>query len=126
MIDTVSITIWGRYFTLPVEYDCYQGESVTQEQVDALKEFITRDDWIAKAQSQVECYCKDQVLADESNSKKNNVFSYVIPECVFVKRDSKHPRVVLMCRYRYDIEHGIAIVFSTDGFVSVGSQESVL
>ena len=31
-----------------------------------------------------------------------------------------------MCKYRYDIEHGLAVVFATDGSVTVGLQDFIL
>lgn len=126
MIDKASISIWDRLFSLPVEYDCYQGELVTQEQIDALNVFLSHKEWIEASKSQVENYCRNQVLADDENCKKDNVFSYIIPESIFVKREHPHPRIALMCKYRYDLEHGLAIVFSTSGSVAVGSQDVIL
>ena len=31
-----------------------------------------------------------------------------------------------MCKFRYDVEHGLAVVFASDGTVSVGGQDDVL
>lgn len=83
-------------------------------------------EWLEQAKKSVEKFCKDQVKRDKENDKKDNIFSYVKPEYVFVKRDEKQPRVALMCKYRYDLEHGLAIVFSSDGKISVGSQDIIL
>ena len=127
MIETVSISIWGRAFSLPIVYDCFEGESITEKQIESLNQFIAHKEWIATAKNQVEEYCEKRVMEDEENIKKDNVFSYVMPEAVYVKRDPNKPRVALMCRYRYDLEHGLAIVFfPNDGAVSVGSQDIVL
>ncbi|MBQ2794298.1 MAG: hypothetical protein IJF05_06355 [Clostridia bacterium] len=126
MINTLDITIWSRAFSLPVEYDCYEGETVTREQIEAIQRFIKHMEWLEQAKKSVEKFCKDQVKRDKENDKKDNIFSYVKPEYVFVKRDEKQPRVALMCKYRYDLEHGLAIVFSSDGKISVGSQDIIL
>lgn len=126
MIESLEIIIWGRNFTLPIEYDCYEGETVTEEQVKALQHFISHSEWIANSKSYVEDFCKDQVMEDDENSKKDNIFSYIKPECIFVKRDKGHPRVALMCKYRYDLEHGLAVVFSSGGNVTVGIQDIIL
>ncbi len=126
LTETLKITIWDREFTLPVEYDCYEGEDVTPEQLSALEELTSHSSWIEKSKKSVEDYCREEVLADDDNQKKNNIFSYVKPERLFVKRDNKNPRVALMCKYRYDPEHGLAVVFSPDGAVTVGIQDIIL
>lgn len=126
MTKTLDLIIWGREFSLPVEYDCYAGESVTEEQISALKAFASHEDWIQKAKRQVEAYCKERVMEDPQNEKKDNIFSYIKPESLFVKRDEDHPRVALMCKYRYDPEHGLAVVFNAKGNATVGVQEMIL
>lgn len=126
MIKSLDITIWGREFSLPVEYDCYKGEAVTKEQMKALETFSSHTDWIANSKNYVEEFCNNQVMRDDENKKKDNIFSYVKPECVFVKRDKEHPRIALMCKYRYDLEHGLAVVFSSDGSIVVGIQDIIL
>ena len=126
MIKSLEINIWGRSFSLPIEYDCYEGETVTKEQEKALKHFISHSEWIEKSKSCVEEFCKAQVIEDDENSKKDNIFSYIKPECILVKRDKEHPRIALMCKYRYDLEHGLAVVFSSNGNVTVGIQDIIL
>lgn len=107
-------------------YDCYKGETVTAEQTAALKRFISHPDWIKNARDQVEAYYRDRPVEDEEDPQKDNIFHYVKPVYIFVKRDKSCPRVALMCEYRYDPEHGLAIVFSADGHVAVGQQDIIL
>ncbi len=126
MIESLETTIWGRKFTLPVEYDCYEGEEVTKAQIQALKHFKSHTEWIEQSESIVENHCREQVMSDEENTKKDNIFSYIKPECLFVKRDKENPRIAMMCKYRYDLEHGLAVVFSSDGEVTVGMQDIIL
>ena len=126
MIDSLEVSVWGRSFTLPVEYDCYEGEEVTEVQIQALKHFKSHTEWIEKSKRIVEDYCREQVMGDEDNTKKDNIFSYIKPECLFVKRDKDNPRIAMMCKYRYDLEHGLAVVFSSDGKVTVGIQDIIL
>ena len=126
MTKTLKLIIWDREFVLPIEYDCYKGEKVTKEQKMALKNFAAHTDWIEASKSQVEDYCREQVLEDEENQKKDNIFSYIKPEYLFIKRDADNPRVALMCKYRYDLEHGLTVIFSSDGTVTVGIQDIIL
>lgn len=125
MIELLKIIIWERGFSLPIEYDRYEGETVTKEQIKAAKRFISHPEWLEKSKTYVEEYCKVCVIEDEENIKMNNIFSYIKPEYVFVKREEK-PRIALMCKYRYDLEHGLAIVFSPNGEITVGIQDMIL
>ena len=65
-------------------------------------------------------------MSDDENAKIDNIFSYIKPECLFVKRDKGNPKIAMMCKYRYDLEHGLAVVFSSDGEVTVGMQDIIL
>lgn len=125
MINELNISIWERAFLLPIEYDCYDDEVVTDAQKSAVNILAIHPEWIASAKVQVECFCREEVLGDGENNKKNNIFSYVKPEYLFVKHEDK-PRVAIMCKYRYDMEHGLAVVFSADGDISVGPQDIIL
>lgn len=126
MTKSIQLEIWGRNFTLPVEYDCYEGEEVTKEQLQAFCQFKSHTDRIEQSKTIVEEYCRNQVMGDEENTRKDNIFSYIKPECIFIKRDKVNPRIALMCKYRYDIEHGLAVVFSSDREVTVGIQDMIL
>ena len=125
MINELSISIWERTFLLPVEYDCYDDEVVTDTQKSEVKTLTIHPEWIVSAKTHVERFCREEVIADSENNKKDNIFSYIKPEYIFVKCED-HPRVAIMCKYRYDIEHGLAVVFATDGSVTVGLQDFIL
>ena len=126
MTKSINIEIWGREFSLEIEYDCYSGESVTQNQIDAIERFSNNPKWIEKAKKSVEGFCKKDVQNDQENQKKDNIFSYIKPVGIFVKRDNMKPRVAIMCKYRYDPDHGIAVVFDHNGNVTVGLQDIIL
>ncbi len=125
MINALELQIWGRDFVLPVKYDCYKGEEITDKQEAAVAAFGRPHDWIAKSKRKVEEYCRAEVAEDNENEKKDNIFSYVKPEYLFVKRED-NPRIIMMCKYRYNPERGIAVVFSSDGGIVVGPQDLIL
>lgn len=126
MINIINIEIWGREFFLEVEYDCYAEETVEQYQIEAFERFCQNPEWIKKAKVNVEEFCKNDVESDSENLKKDNIFSYVKPIGIFVKHDKEHQRVAIMCKYRYDQEHGIAVVFDKHGQVTIGIQDIIL
>ena len=122
----VNINIWGREFSLEVKYDCYFGEEVTQCQKETFERFYYNPMWIEKAKRNVEMFCKKRVESDDENCQRDDIFSYIKPEYIFVKHDEKRPRIALMCKYRYDLEHGLAVVFDANGNVTVGIQDIIL
>ena len=126
MINSVEIEIWDRSFSLNIEYDCYEGEEITPKQIEAVERLRKNLHWISDAKKDVIKYCKPEVDKDSENQKKDNIFSYVKPEALFVKRDDKKSRIALMCKYRYDPEHGLAVVFDANGNVTVGTQDIIL
>lgn len=119
----LNIKIWNRDFDLKVIYDCYAGEQVLDEQKEALKNFSSNKKTIESSKDVVEKYClsqnKDEIGADEID----NIFKFIQPESIFVKRDCQ---VAILCKYKFDAEHGVAIVFK-DGLVAeVGNQDIIL
>ena len=65
-------------------------------------------------------------MADVSNSNKDNIFTYVKPVNIFVKHEEVNPRVAIMCKYRYDMEHGLAVVFMHDEKIIVGNEDIII
>ena len=125
MISTVDMEIWGRMFSVKVKFRCHSGEKVSVNQIAAFEKFVSKPQWIKNAKKQVEDFCKVQVEEDSSNQKKDNIFSYVRPDYIFVDR-SDVPNVAIMLNYRYDEEHGLAVVFDHNGNVTVGLQDIIL
>lgn len=123
MIKEFETTIWGRPFTLRIAYDCYKSESITESQIKAVETFINHPEWVEKSKQIVEEYCRKAVLEDKENQKKDNIFSYIKPDFLYAVRDGKNPRVALICKYRYDPEYGLAIIFTMNGKAIVGSQD---
>ncbi len=115
--------IWGRDFELKVVYDCYAGEEILPLQKDAFVEFSNNEELISSSLSNVKKYCIDENRDDIESGQIENIFKYVMPESIFVKRDG---RVALMCRYKFDLEHGIAVVFKGGRIEEVGSQDIIL
>lgn len=126
MIETLKITIWDREFQLPVRYDCYKGEQILQSQISMVETLSKKAEWIEKAKKEVVKFCKKAVKEDATNTKKDNIFSYVKPVSVFVKHDDEKPRIALMCNYKYDMENGLAVVFTQKGKITVGLQDIIL
>ena len=126
MIKKINVTIWGRDFQLDVMSNFYESDELSPKQIDSFNHFISNLNWIEKSKMEVEKYCKFDVENDEANNKKNNIFSYVKPKCIFIEDNVEIPRVALLLHYRYDPEHGLAVVFDSEGNITVGIQDIVI
>lgn len=126
MINNVALNIWDRQFSLAVEYNCHKDEVPTKRQERILKRFISHPEWIEKSKKAIELYCRDDVEKDVKNEKKDNIFSYIKPDYILIKRTDNQPYVALMCKYKYDIEHGIAVAFSSNGKATITIQDEIL
>lgn len=126
LINTGKIIIWGREFSLPIVYDTLKDGKILEEQLEAINTFLENSEWIENAKSVVVDYCREDFMDDDNNDKKDNIFSYIKPERIYVKHERDCPRVAIMCKYRYDPEHGLAVVFSSTGEVTVGIQDIII
>lgn len=119
-------TIWGRDFELDVRMECYPGETVLDSQENALTALLKATDSIEAAKKQVEEYVIANNKRRFPDGKMDNVFRYVMPASIFVPHNKKRSLAAILCNYRFDMEHGIAIVFENGAFQSVGPQDSIL
>lgn len=126
LIETLRLKIWGRDFSLPLVYDTLSDGVVAEKQMQAFENFKKHLEWIDASKAKVEEYCEADVLDDDNNQKKDNIFSYIKPESIYVDRKKEYPQVAIMCKYKYDPEHGLAVVFEAGGKVIVGIQDIIL
>lgn len=126
MIESVVLELWGKKLSVPVTYDCYSGEEITEQQIKALDLFLANESWIVDSENSVKEYCQKWVTEYFGESISDNIHDYILPMELFVKRDPDNPRIAIMCDFKYDPEHGLAIVFSHEGEVTIGSQDIIL
>ncbi|MDR0443216.1 MAG: hypothetical protein LBH44_07420 [Treponema sp.] len=121
-----KLSVWGREFDLDVEFDCYTGKEKQPYQEDAFKAFLSCSNLVDDSLDEVKKYCIDRD-EEKTGDVIENIFKYVIPQSLFIRRNSKSDHVVaLMCAYKFDEEHGIAVVFKNEQLDEVTDQGSVL
>lgn len=127
MMREETIWIWGREMTLPMVFDCYEGEKVLPYQRAALRWFLEDLTPLNAALPAVEEYCRAVDWEEFGDRPVENIFRYVMPQQIFVKRTDDDSRVVgLLCAYRFDAENGLAVVFRNEALERVGTQNIVL
>lgn len=48
-----------------------------------------------------------------------------MPQALYVKRNEKKRVVSLLCNYRFDEEHGIALTFENEKLKGIGTQDDI-
>ncbi len=118
------LKIWGREFELNIAYECYPGEEVLDSQ-RAEFELLKTTDVVDSALESVKEYVI-KTAGEQIEAPIENIFKYVMPKSVFVPHNKKSPSVAIMCNYKFDMEHGIAVVFENGKYKEVGIQNDVL
>lgn len=121
-----KMSIWERKFELPLMYECYAGEEVLESQKEAFAMLEDNAKELAESLDQVKKYVKETSTGQLEGDEIENIFKYVIPKSIFIPHSKKGYTVAIMCNYKFDIEHGIAVVFEKGQFKKVGPQDIVL
>ena len=117
--------IWGRQFDIEVVYDLFPDEALTETMKSAEKLFDEKcEDLLADSTPVVE-YCLND-KPESFDGSMDNIFKYVIPEQLYIANSDGERIMALLCAYRFDEEHGIAIVFKNEELSEIGSQDIIL
>jgi hypothetical protein len=123
LMSNKEIIIWGRQFELPIDFDIFPGETITDEMrkaTDALAGSHNFDEDL----DAVKEYCRKSNAA-ATEGKLDNIFRFVMPQSIYVCNDKKHT-VGLMCNYKFDPEHGIVLMYENNKLVEIGPQDIIL
>ena len=121
-----TMTIWERQYDLPVVFDCFDNEEVLPIQKQALEAFLKAENTIQESKKQLEKYILNDEYAEIEGNSIDNIFKYVIPTDLYIPRTLETRTVALLCDYRFDEEHGLAIIFENEQFKEIGEQDIVL
>ncbi len=122
-MSNVSMTIWGRMLNLSVAFDCYENEEVLPEQTEALDRLIGSGA-IEDSRTAVENYCLKKNQQEIGESSITNIFKYVMPYSLYVRRSVSSDRYVgLVCRYRFNPEDGLVVLFKNEKICDIGTTD---
>lgn len=125
-MNKCKINIWGRAFELPVTFECYSGEKVLESQKTAFTMVEDNANEVAESLDAVKKYVCETGGDQIADGVIDNIFKYVIPKNIFVPHIAKHRIAAIMCNYKFDMEHGIAVVFEDGKLKEIGAQDIVL
>lgn len=122
----IDVAVWGREMSLDVVFDCYEGESVLPVQERALESLLASWSVVDESLDAVKHYCLEESVEPIDDGAIDDIFEYVVPESLFVRRTENVRTIALMCDSQIDPEHGLAAVFRNEEFSEVGPQDIVL
>ncbi len=123
MQHNIDITIWGRAFKLDLVKQVFGDEQPTEIQEAATNWLMDNKDVFDSVKEDVFKYINKE--AEVPVSSDENIFKYVVPKAVYIPK--KQNRVVaLMCDYKFDFEHGMAIVFEEEKLKEIGVEDIIL
>ena len=123
-MSKVKANIWGREFELGVSYQNFPGEDITDNQRNTLAVIPSVDYGAAKIG--VEGYIRKFFSAELGDERLDNIFRFVMPKSVLITRAEGTRIFALMCNFKLDMEHGIAVIYEDEQLKAVGPQDLIL
>lgn len=120
------VDLWGKRFFLDVEYEAYDGDEVLPEQVGAVERLLAAWDVLEASLDRLKEYCLSESPEEIASDHIDDIFRYVVPTTLYALRDEDARVVSLLCEYRFDPEHGIALRFENEKLVEIGTQDIAL
>lgn len=124
-MNKINMNIWGREFNLPIMVKQFKGKEITDTQKEAIAEFESCEKIVNSVKADVENYILENGLKVTGVNEVDNIFKYVIPKSISVPK-AKERVVAIMCNYKFDMEHGIAIIFENEKLKNIGPQDLIL
>ena len=118
-MTSMKLNVWSREFDLPIEFDLYEGEVVSDNQKQALSEFETKNVCEGKlvknlllegTLDKLKEFCLDRNKEEIQGESIDNIFKYVVPQSLYVLRSETRRVVALMCAYKFDLEDRKSVV----------------
>ena len=123
-MNKMNVNIWDRDFELDIVYYNFPGEDITELQQETVEKIISVD--FSDSLDNIVNYIIEYDSAELNGEKIDNIFRYVMPKSILIDRDDENRVFAVMCDYKFDIEHGLAVVFENEKFKEVGSQDIIL
>jgi len=69
---------------------------------------------------------QSEVNKEEIGGEIDNIFKYIIPLDIYISRNQKQRTIAIMCKYKFDLEHGIAIIYRNGKLSKIGLQDIII
>ena len=124
-MNKLTTKIWGKEIPLRIIFEQYNEDPVLSNQIQGLDCFVEEIDKLSEASlNALKNYCKSN---DKSTGENiDNIFAYVKPYAIYVSRNEDVHEIALLCNFKLDPEHGVALVFRNEKFCKVGPEDIIL
>ncbi len=124
-MNEYKLLIWGREFDLDVVYELYDDEELTDTQQDTVLniEKVSFDD--PESRAKIVEYISNDYPDIETDVSDVNLFKYLIPKTIYVPQDDTRI-FALLFNYKFDEEHGFALVYENETLIDLGSEDIIL
>ena len=117
------LNIWNRDFEIDITYEIFSDKPVTEKQ-KAIADGLSAVDFSESLEGVIK-YIKKYNSRDLGEDRIDNIFRYVIPKRIYITQ-SEEEEFAIMCNYKFDMEHGIAVVYKGGKFKEAGPQDIIL
>jgi hypothetical protein len=126
-IETIGLNVWGTAYNLPVEYcDSIDADCAVAVEQSLLCFSANSAAIIEEARTAVTSYVQKTAYAI-GISDSESLEACVEPQMLLVRADEdKSVNIAVLCGFKYDPEHDLAMVFSDQKLVEVGNQDLVV
>lgn len=124
MNNSIEVVLWGRELKLDVVYQYYPGGGVNENQLNTLKLISTVD--FSEALVELKKYMIKNNSEEIEGESLENIYRFVMPRRVLITRETEKRVFAFMCNYKFDMEHGLAIIFENERFKEVGPKDIIL
>ncbi len=124
-MNNLKTTIWGRELDLDVVFDVCDGEKTDETQNNVFKSFVENIKKLDNCLPKVKEYCIEN--SNDQIKTVENIFKYVMPKTIYIPRSFDEKRTVaLLCNFKFDIDHGIAIIFQNEEYSEIGEESLIV
>lgn len=121
----LTTNLWGREFELKVYMEHCSDEEVLPLQNRALEALTQSWQTVEDSLEAVKRFCIENNGQEIMERPISNIFKYVMPQALYVTRSSQE-RVILLCAYRFDMEHGIGVEFVNNELGRIDQQDKLI
>ena len=117
------LNIWNRDFEIDITYEIFSDKPVSEKQ-KSIAGGLSAVDFSESLEGVIK-YIKKYNSRDLGEERIDNIFKYVIPKRIYITQ-SEEEEFAIMCNYKFDMEHGIAVVYKGGKFKEAGPHDIIL
>lgn len=112
----LSVKIWGKKFNLPIKFE---GDEPTNNQERAIEKFQNDLPAELSNEKKVTDFIIKHNSSELGGTTVSDVHKYVTPKFVCVKKSNSTRGVAVVCKYKFEKDKDLAIIFNNEKFKKI-------